>query len=643
MSPVRSSLAWGRAKRCLSRFGGCLSDLGIGSCVLIALLSLFFAGTGVFGAIGWNLYLSGTLSFDAQLAQRLAGGIAPALIVALLCFAALVVVFSQVKARTSSGADALSISAKGQEAARVSSESGRPAAVGGRSGAIGAQPFFVGAFDALHVLRCGVLVLVCWIPYLVVFAPGILTYDSLWSILQSLGSGALPMISPLDDAGAFSAHKPIVHTWLLGAFVLAGDALGSQSAGVLAFTVVQAAATALSLGASCCYLARIGAPLIARRAALVFCALFPFIPIYALSCFNDSMFSWLYVLWFICIAEIVRTRAATLRAPRFVVLVSCLGICLAVTKNPGVYLVAATILILAVVYRRELASWRVAAGMAAALLAPVLIALVIMPRVVYPLAGVVGSSSNEALGTLYQTTAAYVASHGDEVTEEERASIDAVLDYDRLAEAYDPVTQDPVKTLQRTDVDAAALLDYLASWARMGLKHPDTYLVAAAIVPLPFFCPAAEFTYYDDAQPKDVAYYLETMPQDTEEQKAALARLSIEADPAKDGAKNLLRSALDGLHGLPVVGAIFGLGFWATWVPLLFVVGVGVAHRRWLPLCVPVALSVALLLISPWAMARYALPLVYTAPLLWGVLVSGELGAREKQGKKDADGLLQNR
>ncbi len=596
-------------------FRRCVFDLGVGSCVLVALLSLFFACTGVFGSIGWSLYLSGSLSFDAQLVELLLENAPWALIVMLVCFAVLVVAFAWIKNRFSFDGAVRGEGFDGDVAGRgcfaVDDEAGDEF-----------PPFFVGAFDVSHVVRCGAVMLACWIPYIVVFAPGILTYDSLWSVLQSLGSGALPMISPLDDAGSFSAHKPIIHTWLLGAFVLAGEAAGSQSAGVFAFILIQVVATALSLGVGFCYLARIHAPLSFRRASLLFCALFPFIPIYALSCFNDSMFSWLYVLWFVCVAEVVRTRAASLESPLFALAFACLGICLALTKNPGVYLVVATILLLGLVYRRMLASRRIMVGMGAALLSAGLVSFVLMPYVVYPLASVVGSSSNEALGTLYQTTAAYVASHGDEVTADERDSIDAVLDYDGLASAYDPVTQDPVKTLQRADVDGEAMWDYLATWVQMGMKHPETYLVAAAIVPMPFFCPAAEFTYYDDASPKDVDYYLETMPRDTEEQRAALERLSIEIDPAMDGAKNLLRSALDALHSPPVIGGVFGLGFWATWVPLLFIVGVFVAHRRWLPLCIPVALSIALLLISPWAMARYALPLVYTAPLLLGVLVS---------------------
>lgn len=589
-----------------ARFTCRLSHLGVPSCILVGLLALFCGCTGVFGTIGWSLYTEGSLSFDAGLAKRLLGSAPVAFAVALVAFVLFVVAFDALKRR-------------GESASPVSCD---PLSSSGGDAARKKGGFFVGAFVAPCILRASVLIIVCWVPYIVLLFPGVLTFDSLWSILQCLGSGALPMMAPLEEAGAFCAHKPIVHTWLLGGFVLAGDAFGSQAAGVFAFVFLQTVATAVSLAVGCCYLARLGAPLGARRAALAFCALFPFIPIYSLSCFNDSMFAWLYVLWLSFFAEIVRTRAAVLGSVRNAVLFTVLSIGLALTKNPGVYLVAASIAILALIYRRELFERRVGAGFASAFLAPVLVSFVFMPYVVYPATGTVGTSSNEALGTLYQMTAAYVAQYDDEVTEEEREAIDGVLHYDLLAQTYDPVTQDPVKGIQRPEADSADLVRYLGVWLEMGVKHPETYIVAAGIVPLPFFCPAAEFTYYDDASPKGIDYYLEPLTVTSDEVQTAIDRLSVGDNTAMDAPKAALRAALTALHSLPVLGWALGLGFWASWIPLFFLVGAVGARRDWLPLCVPVLLSFALLLISPWAMSRYALPIVLTAPLMIGTLAS---------------------
>lgn len=563
--------------------------LGAPSCILISLLAAYFSCTAVFGTIGWLRYREGSLEFDGQLAAQLAGAIPLALLGAAGAAFLLMLLFARMKRAEVSGAQP--------------------------KGAPRKASFFIGGFSRRHILRCSLVILACWLPYLIAFSPGILTYDPLWSLVQCLGSGALPMISPLDEAGAFSAHKPLVHTWLLGGFLLAGDAAGSQTTGILAYVGLQCACTAASLAASCCYAARLKAPWQLRMALVAFCALFPFFPLYALNCFNDSLFSWLYILWFLCVIEITRTRGAALLRPRFAVSFALLGVALACTKNPGIYLVLATVLFEALVCRRALKAF------AAAFLAPALVWFAVLPLAVYPAANVVGTSSNEALGAFYQATAAYVSQHGDEVTDGERAAIDAVLDYDRLAETYDFATQDPVKTLQRTDADGQDILRYLATWFAMGAKHPGTYALSLAIVPMPFCCPAAEFTYYDDAAPKDIDYYLEGLPDDPAVREAA-SRLDIQRDPALDDAKRALHDGLSGLTSIPILGWPFGLGLWATWVPLFTAVGVFAGKRRLLPAFIPVALSLALLAISPWAMARYALPLVYTAPLLAALLFS---------------------
>ncbi|OUO92004.1 hypothetical protein B5F40_01335 [Gordonibacter sp. An230] len=571
-----------------------IRQLSIPARTLTALLSVFLSFTGIFGTIGWAQYQSGSLAFDDHLVSQLAD----ALPFALLCSAALTALLATLFARL-----------KKEDAAS-------PA--GGASPETNIPPVvmrLVGEFSHRPIVRCTLVILACWLPYLVIYAPGILTYDPLWSLTQCLGSGALPMISPLEETGSFSAHKPIVHTWILGGFLLAGDALGSQAAGIFVFVALQSICTAASLAAACCFMAKLNAPWKLRIASLAFCALFPFVPLYAISCLNDSMFSWLYILWFLCVIEVVRTRAAALFQTRFVALYAFLGIALSCTKNPGIYLVLATAILEALIYRRAIKAFAVA------FFAPALVAFVVLPFAVYPAAGVVGSSSHEALGTFYQATAAYVLRHGDEVTADERKAIDAVLHYDELAETYDFSTQDPVKALQRTDAHSEDIIRYLITWLEMGMKHPATYAFAIGIVPMPFFCPAAEFTYYDDAAPKDIAYYLEDIPDEPAAQEAA-SRLDIQRNPSFDEGKRSFHEGLSAATAVPIIGWTFGLGFWASWLPLFAAIGVFASKRHLLPAFVPVALSLALLIISPWAMARYALPLVYTAPLLAALLFS---------------------
>ena len=65
----------------------------------------------------------------------------------------------------------------------------------------------------------------------------------------------------------------------------------------------------------------------------------------------------------------------------------------------------------------------------------------------------------------FQQTARYVKEYGDEISEEEREIIAKVLDYDSLAEIYEPMTADPVKTTYRSG-SAGDLTAYFKVWLK---------------------------------------------------------------------------------------------------------------------------------------------------------------------------------
>lgn len=54
-------------------------------------------------------------------------------------------------------------------------------------------------------------------------------------------------------------------------------------------------------------------------------------------------------------------------------------------------------------------------------------------------------SIREALSLPFQQTARYALEYGNEITEEEAAVISNILDYEHLAENYNPRISDPVK------------------------------------------------------------------------------------------------------------------------------------------------------------------------------------------------------
>ncbi|MBR6484542.1 MAG: hypothetical protein IKT14_05940 [Clostridiales bacterium] len=87
-------------------------------------------------------------------------------------------------------------------------------------------------------------------------------------------------------------------------------------------------------------------------------------------------------------------------------------------------------------------------------------------------------SRREMLSVPFQQTARYIREYGDEVTDEEREAIDAVLKYDVLADKYNPDKSDNVKATFRDKATSEELSAYFKVWGQMLLKHPGVYVEA---------------------------------------------------------------------------------------------------------------------------------------------------------------------
>ena len=105
-------------------------------------------------------------------------------------------------------------------------------------------------------------------------------------------------------------------------------------------------------------------------------------------------------------------------------------------------------------------------------------------------------SDREWMGFFYQQTARYVRDYPDEVTVQEWEAIDGVLEYDKLAEAYNPITSDPVKfDAYRSEQTWKERKAYFKAWFQQFLKHPGVYVEASINGCYGFFYPGSKEWY----------------------------------------------------------------------------------------------------------------------------------------------------
>lgn len=471
-------------------------------------------------------------------------------------------------------------------------------------------------WSAKGIAASSAVMLLLWSPWLVASFPGVTDFDLYYQIYQ-----CYPEAHPLsviltgffDDApidAYFLDHHPLFDTLLFGAFGFASDSLtGSWNAGVFAYVLLQSVATAGALTASLAYLRHRGCPAGIALVGYAFFCLAPFVPASAFDMGKDSLFSLVYLPYFVLLFELVRTKGACFGSRRVVVSFVLLGVLLCLTKKTGLYVVVPTALVALACFR---AWWK---PLLAQVLACALTMLVILPHLVFPLLNVAPGGKQEALGILLQQTAAYAQRHPSLYTPEERAAIDAVVDYQALRQVYTFGFHDYPKWLFNQEATDEQLLAYLKAWATCGMRDPETYLSALMGVAGRYVAPCATLNL--DLGGTD-RYFNDTARYFSGDQELGRPMVVYPAELAP------LRDAMGEAYGAacesPVLRWPFEAVVYVLWLPaiLLFV-----ALRRRLgalTLFAPGAMVLLFCLIGPVFDMRYCLPLLYTAPLLAGAL-----------------------
>ena len=394
----------------------------------------------------------------------------------------------------------------------------------------------------------------------------------------------------------FSDHHPIFDTLVFGCFAQLSDMLtGSWNNGVFAFTLVQSAATAFSFSYAISFMVNLGVSKKHAFLVLAFLAVIPIYPIYAATMVKDSLFSWLYILYFVWILKLIKYEKGSEQNKGLFLGFIILCVLLALTKKTGVYLVALTSALLVVFFRQY---WK---QLICSAVLPVLITLVLLPCVIFPIANVAPGGKQEVLAPLFQQTARYVMVHSGQISESESDAIDRVLDYETLSERYKAQNADPVKFMWNYDCTADDLIDFLYVYVKEGFKDPWCYFEA-------WFATASGYL----SPTEDGAITIYTTTGSSGGALSGKISLPESAEPIRSSLA-VLYSEMASIPGLSI---LFSLVLYCFWIPIVALLASVKSNRELLPLFIPTALSLVFCIITPVVHARYALPLIYTAPLL---------------------------
>lgn len=303
-----------------------------------------------------------------------------------------------------------------------------------------------------------VVMVVCWLPYMLTWFPGGLYSDTISVVNQAYG------VAPLSN------QHTLLYTfeWKV-CLKLAGYNLFIGCALMMAFqAVVMAAVCSYTV----LWLNRYGVGRVGCVFSVCFFALFPLFPYYVVSLWKDTTFS-TFMLWFcLCFADAVLARGRISRVQVASLCVSALLVAFA--RNNGKYIVLAAAVFLLVVCRREIRESLVSLFVP---LFATLLVIIVVQGPVYSRLGVDSSSTVESLGVPIQQVARVIAYDG-ELSPEAEDVFYSIMPRETWKAAYRPLLVDSVKW--NPSFNASALsedkLGFVRAYLDTGLRNPQLYL-----------------------------------------------------------------------------------------------------------------------------------------------------------------------
>lgn len=440
-----------------------------------------------------------------------------------------------------------------------------------------------------HGMKVGGFLFLCWLPYLVVLYPGTALYDAGTMLEQYYG------YAPMTN------HHPFFQIMLLGFFVQAGEFLGSAAFGMFLYVLVQETAFITVLVYLIKLLKRKGIGPNIRKKLVFLYAFLPVFPIYALSVGKNINFSIVVLMLTVFLLEAIDSPDEFACCIGKMLLLPALLVLLCLFRNEGLAIALGFCPCFILAAKRY---WKRFACIFTGVVGFMLLWL----KVILPLLGVAGGSIAESLSIPFLQTARCVAYYGEEMTEEEKAAIDAVLEFDTLSERYLPEFSDRVKERYNNDATDEEINAYLQVYFRQMAEHPVTYIDA-------FLNKCYGYFYPDDkGRTKEwfvVGADIWTLNEDGFDLKSKFPE-----------AVRALRLLLESFREVPLLGYTTSIGFY-TWCAFLAAFLIA-EKKRWklLLLFVPSLVVLLVCAASPVnAYFRYGLPIVFSVPFFAAVVV----------------------
>ena len=298
------------------------------------------------------------------------------------------------------------------------------------------------------------VMLVCWVPIIAVNYPGGIAVDSAYQIKQVYG-----LYKP-------DGSHPLFVTVIYGALFWLGQCLGNDNFGFFLIVVFQTLLCGIAMARSCKWILKLTQSM---KNYILLVAFFAIVPTWgaAVQCvLKDTVHVGAFLLFFVSYLKIIWWKDC--RAKDYIGL-SVFALITALSRKAAFPIILISLLLVILIFIKNKDKLRKVATAAAVMLA----VYALINGVLYSSDNITPPREVENYSLPFQMVARYCVNYGHELTEEEIAVIDSVLDYEAISSQYTPDTSDPIKkTFHAAGEDMTTFWEL---FIRLGLKHPKVY------------------------------------------------------------------------------------------------------------------------------------------------------------------------
>ena len=434
-----------------------------------------------------------------------------------------------------------------------------------------------------------VIILICWLPYLIAYYPGILGADQSNQVKQFLGYdipewSASNSTKLIDENVKITNHHPVLHTIGIGLCAKLGLAIGNVNFGIFIFTLMQYILLGIALANIINFMKKLKVP-------------------YWIKVLSLLLFACLIILYVIRLYELIKSsnnKKLTIKNCIGIIILSLL-VCL--FRNNGIYAIVLSLPFVAIIDKLNRKQILISS-------ITVLIIYQLIISVILPLFKIPNSGIREMLSVPFQQTARYVKEHGDEVTEEEKQIIDKILDYDTLAERYDPLLSDPVKRDYNKNATTEDLINYFKVWFAQFLKHPTTYIQATMNNVYGYFYPETNLRQYN--------YYMVNSIEDINE----IENFDYGYIDELQGERHFIKGIASIITKFPGISWTMNIAFNVWLIMIIFVYLIYSKKNRYIIYLLPFISIILVCILSPVNAAyRYSISFIFGMPLTVAIFI----------------------